>query len=183
MDYLDGHLLIADPRLADSNFYHSVVLITQHSGDGASGLVMNQPSNVELQDVWEELSDTPLARNASVYLGGPVQGPLSALHDNARLADFQVLSQLFFSMNRQMLDELMSTADGDCRVFSGYSGWGPGQLEQELDVGGWLTMPARNELVFADPETIYKDVCEELGHDILFAGQPPGRGTVDPSLN
>ncbi len=183
MDYLNGHLLVADPRLADSNFYHSLVLITRHSDEGASGLIMNHPSNIELQDVWDQLSESPLGRNAPVFVGGPVQGPLAALHDKPELADFQVLPDLFYSMNRRQLDALLVRSDGNVRIFSGYSGWGPGQLEQELELGGWMTMPARSEHVFAEPDSVYKTVCEELGYRILFAGEPPGTISSDPSRN
>ena len=175
MDFLNGHFLIADPRLADTNFFRSVVLITRHTDEGATGLVVNQPSNVSLDDIWEKLSDSPLGRNAPVFLGGPVQGPLSALHTLPELAEFEVLKNVFVSMNRRELDQLLATSLGDCRVYSGYSGWGPGQLEQELDVGGWMTLPADRKHIFADPEMIYKSVCEELGCNILFAGEPPGR--------
>lgn len=183
MNQLDGHFLIADPRLTDSNFFRSVVLITRHTQQGATGLVVNQPSNIDLGEIWENLSDSPLGRNAPLYLGGPVEGPLSALHTVPELGEMKVLKNVFVSMNRRELDELLSGDHGRCRVFSGYSGWGPGQLEQELAVGGWMTVPATSQHLFADPEPLYRTVCEELGCDILFAGQPPDRLPADPSLN
>ncbi len=183
MNFLDGQLLIADPRLADMNFFRSVVLITRHNGDGAMGLVLNQPSKVSLSDIWDKISEVPLARDDLVYVGGPVQGPLAALHDSVECSELEVMPELHFSVNRDQIDRLLSSVEGNCRVYSGYSGWGPGQLEGELEVGGWLVMPARNELVFADSELIYKTVCEEVGSGILFSDNSRGIFPSDPSLN
>lgn len=183
MNALAGNLLIADPRMADPNFFRSVVLITQHGDEGASGVILNQPSNVWLSEIWGELSESPLGENRQLFRGGPVQGPLSVIHNCRNLSELTVLPDVHLSMNRSHIDQLLARATDKCRVFSGYSGWGKGQLEKELNVGGWLILPARLELVFSDPEIVYKSVCEEVGREILFSGSKPVRFPADPSLN
>ena len=87
------------------------------------------------------------------------------------------------SMSRHHLDELLSESQGELRVFGGYSGWGPGQLENELEVGGWLLTQARPEHVFGDTDSLYKSLCEQVGHAILFGESTMGNRPVDPGLN
>jgi putative transcriptional regulator len=183
MNSYAGQLLIADPRLADPNFFRSVVLITQHGGEGASGVILNQPVNVWLNEIWSELSESPLGTDRQLFRGGPVQGPLSVLHDWKETSELTVIPGLYLSMSRDHLDRLLARESGECRVITGYSGWGAGQLESEIEAGGWLLARARPNLVFADPESVYRTVCEEIGRDILFAGHEPVSIPANPSLN
>ncbi len=183
MDSLKGQLLIAVPHLPDENFFRSVVLIIQHSEEGASGLVLNRPSEIQLEDIWAEVSSTPLSRNMPIHIGGPVQGPLVALHDQTAFSETTIIPRLFISLQREHLDQLLTGDDGCIRIFSGYSGWGPGQLENELQVGGWLTTPAEFEHVFAEPADLWKAVCEQFGQDILFMESGRAKIPDDPSLN
>ena len=75
-----GHFLAAVPDLADSNFYRSVVLMFHHDEEGASGIIINRPSPVELSEVWNKVSEVPCNVHQQLYVGGPVEGPLMALH-------------------------------------------------------------------------------------------------------
>jgi putative transcriptional regulator len=183
MKNLVGHLLIAEPRLQDPNFYRSVVLITQHGSEGASGVILNRPLNVRLSEIWPNLSQSPLGRDHDLFLGGPVQGPLAAVHSLPDEADSQILPDLYLSVERTRLNALFAKSELNCRVFSGYAGWGESQLENELEAGGWFVLPARTAVVFADPEAIYGRVCEEVGSGILFPGKPPASFPLDPTLN
>ena len=155
MDSLQGQLLIAEPRLPDSSFFRSVVIMIQHSDDGASGLILNRPGNVSLSDIWQDVSDSPLARDKPIHIGGPVEGPLTALHNRMDLAEQTVIEGVYLSMSRDSLDELLASDRGDICVFSGYAGWAPGQLENELSVGGWLLLQAQPEHVFGDSDQLY----------------------------
>lgn len=183
MNSLRGQLLIAEPRLPDSNFFRSVVLMVEHSPKGASGLILNRPSGVSLSDIWENVSESPLGRDETIFIGGPVEGPLAILHDQIDLSEQPLMDGLHLSMKRENLDPLLLNKAALVRVFSGYSGWGPGQLENEMQVGGWLTWPAQPEHIFADHESIYRSVCDELGLQILFGDSKPKHRPTDPSLN
>ncbi len=183
MNTLRGQLLIAEPRLPDVNFFRSVVLIIEHTDQGASGLILNRPGSVHLSEFWENVSDQPLGRDEIVYVGGPVEGPLAFLHDQGEFSEQRLIGGLHLSLKRENLDGLLADEKARLRVFSGYSGWGPGQLDQELQAGGWLTWPADPEHVFSDPEILYKTVCDSLGCNILFGETQPRHRPADPTLN
>jgi putative transcriptional regulator len=183
MQNLAGHLLIAVPELADTNFFRTVVILFQHDQDGAAGLVLNRKMNVTLADVWKEVASETVAVHEPLYLGGPVEGPLMALHASLTLAEMQVVPGVFFSMQRDNLSRLIKQSQHEFRIFSGYSGWDYKQLENELHLGGWMTMQAEREHVFAQPEELWKSVCEKFGHEIMLTENLRNRLPIDPSVN
>lgn len=183
MDTLRGHLLIAEPRLPDPNFFRTVVLLIEHTENGATGLILNRPGDIQLSEIWHEVSTSPLERDETIYNGGPVSGPLTILHDRSNFSEEPLMDGLHLSMKRDNLQALLTTEDIQMRLFSGYSGWGPGQLEQEMQVGGWLTWPGRPEHVFLDPDQLYKSVCDTIGQDLLFGQRPLKHRPNDPTLN
>jgi putative transcriptional regulator len=179
---LAGHLLIAIPELHDVNFFRTVVILFQHSEEGASGVILNRPSGVSIAKVWDEVAKEPSDCQDLVNIGGPVEGPLIALHASLVLAEAPVVPGVFLSMERDHLNELVNQSDQPFKIFSGYSGWGPGQLESEIEQGGWLTFAANSDHVFDSPEGLWKQVCSQVGHDIL----KPHIGKhlpTDPSMN
>ena len=182
MDSLTGNLLIAIPDLHDVNFFRTVVLLFQHSDEGASGVILNRPSDVTIAKVWDEVAKEPSESQDFVQIGGPVEGPLIALHSSLSLAEIPVVDGVFLSMGRDNLNQLVGQSDQQFKLYSGYSGWGPGQLESEIEQGGWLTFPASSEQVFDSPEGLWKQVCSEVGNDILKPHIGNFRPT-DPSLN
>ena len=182
MDSLKGHLLIAVPELPDRNFFRSVVLLFQQDEMGASGVILNRQSDITVAQVWEEVSDFDCECHDLVNIGGPVEGPLIALHASLALAESQVLPGVFISMSRDNLNGIVAQDDHEFKLFSGYSGWGPGQLESEMDVGGWLTMEAEYEHVFESPDELWKKVCETFGAQIMQA-QIGNHVPTDPSMN
>jgi putative transcriptional regulator len=147
---LQAHLLIATSDLAEP-FTRSVVLLVRHNDDGALGLILNRRSSAALKDAWEERSDIRCQREAPIYLGGPCEGPLVALHTHEFLLEIEVLPGLYFSAGKDKLETLAAqTDDGppNAKFFAGYSGWAPGQLEAEIARGSWSVMPAKTEHVF-----------------------------------
>lgn len=189
MENLTGHLLIAIPDLGDPNFSKTVVLLFQHSEEGASGVVLNRPSHASISSVWDEVADEPSDCEDLIGFGGPVEGPLIALHSSLVLAENQVLpaeSQsdlaVYISMTRENLNNLVNQTGQLFKIYSGYSGWGPGQLEAEIEQGGWLTLRAKSEHVFNSPDGLWHQVCDDVGKDVLMPllGQ---HFPSDPSLN
>lgn len=156
MESLKGHLLIAVPELPDRNFFRSVVLMFHHDEAGASGVVLNRPSEITVAEVWQEVSDTESDCRQVVNIGGPVQGPLIALHTSLALAESQVIPGVFISMSRENLDAIVAQDFQQFKLFSGYAGWGPRQLDDEIEVGGWLTMEADFDHVFESPDELWK---------------------------
>ncbi|MBA2239367.1 MAG: YqgE/AlgH family protein [Lysobacter sp.] len=155
---LANQLLIALPRLADSNFSRSVALICQHDSDGAMGLIVNRPSEYTLGEVFGQIGieggDDEL-RAQVVLAGGPVHPERGfVLHDGGMKWDstLAVADGLFLTNSRDIL-EAMAKGEGPEHsvVALGCAGWTSGQLEHELTENDWLTAPADTELLFDMP--------------------------------
>jgi putative transcriptional regulator len=182
MPSLKGQLLIAAPQLSDPNFSRTVVLMIEHTEEGAFGVVLNRPSDTTVQEVWEQVGQEPTDSQEPIHVGGPVTGPLMALHDAPLLSEAEVLPGIHLSTQRDTLDQLVRSPAA-FRLYSGYAGWGGGQLESELTAGGWITRQANGDYIFyreADLwERVTKEITDEVLRPILKATHVP----VDPSCN
>src|SRR3954447_18706927 len=140
-DTLQGQLLIASPSLLDSNFRRTVVLVTEHTDDGAAGLVLNRPSPASVLELVPELE--PLVEDdEQLWLGGPVQ-PNAVLVLGEFVDPDDAAVPLFGSLGFPSLEDPKAAAPATTRrrVFSGYAGWGAGQLESELGREDWIIEP------------------------------------------
>ncbi len=182
VDSLKGHLLIAAPQLGDPNFVRTVILMIDHDENGAFGIVLNRPSGRTVKEVWDELDDSCECLE-SINIGGPVVGPLLALHTQEYLAEAEVLPGLYLTAERENLDELVRQDYSTFRLFSGYSGWGEGQLEGELEQGGWITLKAKKEYVFVWDDDLWDRIGEEITRDVYRRGLKIKQFPTDPSLN
>lgn len=153
MDGWSGHLLIAPAWMSDPNFSRTVVLLLDHDAGGAFGLVLNRPTGSTVGEVWREAVGKPCEVEAPLLLGGPVAGPIIALHDREEDGDRPVLGSLYATSSPGALAELLARPPARLRVFAGYAGWGRGQLERELQDAAWVVTPAAPEDVFAAPDT------------------------------
>lgn len=177
---LKGHLLVAGPRLTDPNFRRTVVLVGEHGEEGALGVILNRTSGATVDEALPELA-TLVEGTEAIHVGGPVQP--SAIVVLAEFADPEraetlVLDDVGFLPSEIDPDELGELRRA--RVFAGYAGWGPGQLDGELTEGTWIVEPADPDDVFtADPEELWSDVLRRKGGPFgVLALMPP-----DPSLN
>lgn len=185
MNSLRRHFLVASPHLLDPNFYRSVVLMIEHDEEGAFGLVLNRPTRHTVAELLEsQPEDVEATLSAeTLYYGGPVQGPLMALHTVAALADVKIMDDVYFTSSEESLQELFQRHVFPLRLFLGYSGWGGGQLESELEAGGWLTCPASEEEIFAGDEQLWKRITSRIGLEILANTVRPKHIPEDVSLN
>ena len=180
MESLRGHLLIAGPSLLDPNFWRTVILVGEHSEEGALGVVLNRSSETPVEEALPEL--TLLAEDlGAVHVGGPVQP--SAVVVLADFVDPDAAGTLVLDSVGFLPSEVEPDTLGElrrARVYAGYAGWGPGQLDGELEEGSWIVEPARPEDVFTDdPESLWSDVLRRKGGPFaVLAAMPP-----DPSLN
>ena len=163
---LAGSLLLAHPAMKDPNFRHSVVLMSAHNAEGAMGVVLNRPLGKAVGDLIIANLPEPL-KASPLYLGGPVQpAALSYLHTDQFLPDGSVLPNLALGHS---LDELLEIGEKfspavKVRMFAGYAGWSPGQLEGEMKRKAWLTHPAVMEYVFdTPPDQLWQKVLHEKG--------------------
>lgn len=184
---LRGQFLVAGPNLRDPNFFKTVVLILEHAAEGAMGLVVNRPSSLSVGNALAGHLDLPDA-DEMVYVGGPVEpADLFLLHTDEQSADqfgggVAIVPGVYVTNSAEEFEAVL-TKDGSmatCKVFSGYAGWGDGQLEGELSRGDWL-------IAHADTKTIFRDPVYELWDDLRSKVQRSHRlfpsETPNPELN
>ncbi len=148
MASLSGYLLIASPRMLDSFFTKSVVLLLAHSDEGAAGLIINRITEATVTDLSKSIFQGTFAWDKPISLGGPVSGPLIVLHRTSQYADHEVVPGVFSTVEDIKVRRALKNRIEPCVVAINYAGWGPGQLEQELRDDSWEVLPATAELVF-----------------------------------
>ncbi|MGB1658601.1 MAG: YqgE/AlgH family protein [Longimicrobiales bacterium] len=180
MKSLKGQLLISSGGLYDPNFRHTVVLIGEHNADGALGVVLNRALNVTVDQAVPELGAF-VPHGEALYQGGPVQPEspvLLAQFEEFAGADLHIFDSVGFLTGdvTTPLDEGIRRA----RVYAGYSGWAPGQLEAEMAEDSWIIEVARVDDVFTDsPDLLWARVLRRKGPEYERLARMP----FDPSMN
>lgn len=165
---LAGQLLVASPRLADPLFGRSVCLVMHHDSSGAIGVLLNRPLEVGDQ-FWKLLKHQPAADSRLepqgsesqgpagwVHFGGPLSGPLVALHCNRQLAEAEPSQGVYLAAQKEHLEQLVrSRAGTPLRLIVGHAGWSAGKLEAELAAGFWYPVPATVERVFEADDAMW----------------------------
>lgn len=177
MSRYEGKLLVASPYLRDSNFARSVILILEHNENGAFGVVLNRPTRVPVEQIWQRLSRAPCPVTGTVDFGGPVPGSFVLL-TSARMDDLSDLAKNWPATQRRL-----SPLAAPLRLFAGHAQWTSGQLERELRQGMWLVQPATIEIVFADHEQMWHETLQQIGRSILALALPTECIAIDPSVN
>lgn len=171
---LTGHLLLAMPGMADPNFHQAVTYICEHGPAGALGIVINKPMNMDVGEVFEQLSleaEAPHLRAQPVLRGGPVQTERGfVLHETPRKWDAttDVGHSIYVTTSQDILSDL-AAGKGPARILMalGYAGWGAGQLEEEILHNAWLTVPASANIVFETPyEQRWQAAVKSLGIEL-----------------
>ena len=181
MDSARGQLLLAHPSLLDPNFRRTVVLVIEHADEGAMGLVLNRPSMIAVAKAAPDLE--PLVEPEDlVYVGGPVaEEGLIVLAEFEDPDDAATVVAADVGLVRADSD-FAEVAGGTrrARVFAGHAGWGPGQLDGELEADGWIVeQPAPEELLTDEPERLWGRVLERKGGEYALLARMP----EDPSVN
>ena len=171
IEALKGRLLVASPTLVDPNFDRTVVLVLEHGDEGAVGLVLNRPTETVIDEPLPEWR--PLAADPPVvFSGGPVSQTAAialALEPDGAIGTVDLT-----------LDPVDVGDVEAVRVFAGYAGWGPGQLEGEIDEGAWVVVDAEpGDAMAADPEDMWTRVLRRQGGTTAWLAHCP----PDPSLN
>lgn len=176
-----GKLLIAQPFMMDATFARSVVLLCEYGDEGSLGFVLNQPTSVNIGDLLPDIYSPEL----NVNHGGPVQ--LDTLHMLHRMPETiggaEINNGVYWGGS---FDALQSFTIGgnidkaDVRLFVGYAGWSPGQLENELKEGSWLIGDVSHQVIFDTPtEEVWKAAIFSLGKEYRYLANMP----VSPALN
>ena len=176
-----GQLLISEPSLSDLSFFKSVVLITHHTNDESIGLVLNHPTKINLSEI---LNDIPLS-DFPVYIGGPVEkNSIQFIHTLGKLIPNaqEISNGLYWAGDFDKVLELISEnkiSKNQIRFFAGYSGWGEGQLNNEVRENGWLIHKFDHNICMKySTETLWSDLIKTKKKYAIWANMPK-----DPSLN
>ncbi len=171
-DLAEGTILVADRKLKDQIFVQTVVLIVTYDDRGAVGLVLNRQSDIPISDLLAGVKDAR-NRNDTAFSGGPVE-PMSVLallrtHEGPRGAQ-HVAGEIWAILDQDLLEDALKAHAGsdELRFYVGYAGWGPGQLETELEAGAWRVIRGSADTVFdAKPDSLWDRVVRNL--DVTLA--------------
>ncbi|MGF1636866.1 MAG: YqgE/AlgH family protein [Cyclobacteriaceae bacterium] len=182
-----GTMLISEPFLPDPNFVRTVILLCEHNQEGSFGFVLNKLSTFKLGDLVEEISGLSSAALSGIYYGGPVQqNTLHYIYRRKQYLDdsIEISDGLYWGGNYEQLLSMLknnSIPPEDFKFFIGYSGWSPGQLNDELGVNSWIV--SRNfetgQVFDTQPSMLWKAALERLGGKFKVISTFP----VDPRLN
>lgn len=178
-----GRLLVATPLIESGPFRRSVVYLLDHDTDGALGVIVNRPLDSDVDDVLPEWSGLVAAPDC-LFQGGPVQMEsalaVGLIHEGPPA--LTVWRRMCGRVGLVDLDGPIPAAGelAGMRVFAGYAGWGPGQLEEELDEGSWLVVDARDDdLLSPQPEALWHEVMRRQQGDLRYWATFPS----DPGAN
>lgn len=182
VDISPGLLLISDPFLKDPNFSRTIVLICDHQAEGSFGFVLNKLYDRNLDELMPELEGLKVP----LYFGGPVQkDTIHFLHNRPDLIDggLEIMDGIFWGGDFETVIALVAEEKikaSDIKFFIGYSGWGEGQLEDELKSKSWITRNCNRKLVFnKQTDAIWKESLKDLGGEYSQMVNYPS----DPQLN
>jgi putative transcriptional regulator len=179
-DCLRDHFLLAMPTLSEGIFSHSITYICEHGESGAMGIVINQPLDLSVSEIFEHLQIDTLQdfSDMPVMAGGPVQIDHGfVLHrsgDPSWEASLKVTDEITLTTSRDILRAIaIDEGPREHLIALGYAGWTAGQLEQELAENSWLTLPADSNIIFSTPaERRLDDAAALLGIDMnLISGE------------
>jgi len=167
-----GKLLIAKPELADPNFAESVVLIIHYDSDkGTVGVILNRRTKVPLSKVLPQVKG---AKEDPVYEGGPVETATAQalLRSREKPAEAtRVLADIYASGSKDVIEKFVTSgaSSSEFRLYVGYAGWSPGQLEREIEIGGWSLLRANTEVVFdGNPDSLWQRLQHDTETRIAF---------------
>jgi putative transcriptional regulator len=171
-----GSVLIGEPFMTDLNFRKSLVLICEHESEGSVGFVLNKPMNLMCSELVPEILD----HDFPLFYGGPIEE--NSLHFIHRLGNLiedsiEISNGIYWGGSIEQVNILFEKGlakETDFKFFIGYSGWGPNQLEIEIEQKAWWTMPSNPEIVFdSESDELWENQVKELGEDFAYLANSP----------
>jgi putative transcriptional regulator len=177
-----GKILISEPFLNDPNFKRTIILLSEHNEEGSIGFVLNKPTEYKLNQVVEDFPEF----DTLVYYGGPVQlNTLQFIYKGENIIEgsMEIMPGLYWGGSFDLLRTLIESKavnPEDFRFFLGYSGWGDGQIDDELELKSWIVSDTTIENVFSDePDKLWREILKGMGKKFAILASFPD----NPSVN
>lgn len=177
-----GRILLSDPFMADLTFSRTVILLTDYQKEGAVGFVLNKPLTIDIHELIDDFPEF----DGKVYSGGPVDtNHLYYIHTSHHLENcVEIIPGLYWGGDFEQIKNLIAEGtlhNGNIRFFTGYSGWGENQLEDEIKSNSWYVASSKHIPLFNEDEgnTMWTNVIKELGKQFAFVANIP----ENPNLN
>lgn len=174
-DYL-GKFLIASPKLDQTVFGRSVVYVFQDNDDATVGVILNRPADDKVKQAWEGMVG-PSASNGVISIGGPIPGPVVAIHEDRSAAEIELPNGIYTSASQDNIQYLATQMDSPVHVFFGLSGWQVGQLKTEVNDGHWIPVPPIKDLLFRQSSDLWSEALNRFEnrfiHDVLGIDNVP----------
>ena len=183
MKSLRGHFLLATPHQLDPNFVEAVILVVAHDDRGAMGVIVSCPRDRHEGISQPRSSERRWPEEPRLYFGGPVTGPLMAVHADPAFAGIEILPGVFFEGEEEGVFILMRSTEHAYKAFTGYAGWAPRQLEYEVERGIWRAIPATVAEIFSDGDNLWERLLRQAFDSLLQVMCNLKHIPRDPSLN
>ena len=177
-----GTLLVASPALKGTVFQKAVVFVLQNNADGTFGVVLNRPANDEIKVEWHKLVGSEFS-DRFIVQGGPIGGPVFALHQEQNLAEMEIPGGVFVSAGSDKFQQLVENDDSSYRIVFGVAGWQHGQLQDEIDDGLWFPLDGDAAQVFDDPTWMWEKTLRRYGQELICDIVGLDRLPASPLLN
>ena len=162
-----GKLLIASPKLDQTVFGRSVVYVIQDNEDATVGVILNRPADENVKQAWQGMVGEDV-KNGMISIGGPIPGPVVALHQNQSAAEISLPNGIYTSASEGNLQFLAHQQDAPFHVFFGLSGWQAGQLAEEVNNGNWLSVPQMDDLLFRNSTDLWSEALQRYENRFLY---------------
>jgi putative transcriptional regulator len=182
MSSFQGHFLVAAPHQLDPNFAEAVVLVGGHTERAAFGIIVNGCLG-ERRFFQQGHAKRIFPGRAALFVGGPVTGPLMAVHTEAALGERRLLRGVYFSAKEKNVLALMRRSVRPCKIFTGYAGWGPGQLDYEVEQGVWRVVLATPGQIFSGDADLWQQLSRQASRLQLRSMFHLKHFPADPLLN
>lgn len=183
-NYLSNQFIIAMPGLLDPNFHHTVTFLCQHTREGALGIVINRATEMKLGEIFKQMDirvSSPLAAEAPIYSGGPVQQDRGfVVHTKCGEWDMTmpISDDISLTTSRDVIEAIAAGEGPEQYLIAlGYAGWGEGQLEKEILSNSWLNTPYAKQILFDTPVSQrWNEAASQIGININQLTTPAGHG-------
>ena len=183
-----GKILVATPRVAEgSPFSRAVILVLQDSKEGIFGVVLNRPASPDMLYAWQQVADRPSFADEKLVAGGPVHGPILAIHSERKLAEIEIAGGVFVSVQKEAIVKLseMETAktDSPFRIVLGAVSWESDDLKKEIDLGAWFVVDSEPNQIFSDPALMWERSVQRFGNESIMKLTGIQNFPANPLLN